>query len=259
MCSSYQVEQKQSVVVFRICREQAANAFCRATLLALGDVARRAGHDRSVRCLFITGSGNKYFCAGADLRERRHWTQQQVLDQLALYRSELGALDQCAVPVIAAINGLALGGGLEIALACDLRIAVPHAVFGCPECSLAIIPGAGATQRLPKTIGPSRAKEMILLGRRIDSATALHWGLVNEICPTETDLIDYAMKWVEPITSGAPIAQAAALEAIDAAGLALEQGLAVEARAYGQTLATEDRIEALNAFAQKRPARFVGR
>ncbi len=180
--------------------------------------------------------------------------------QIDLYRSELGPLDRSPKPVVAAINGVALGGGLELALACDLRVASANAVLGLPETSLGIIPGAGGTQRLPRIVGEGRAKEMILLARRIQAAEALAWGLVNRVTPAGKNVVDDAIEWIGPIAEGAPIAQAAALEAID-------RGLRQRARnrpliekvSYEKTLATEDRREALAAFAAKRPPRFQGR
>ncbi|GAC1352436.1 MAG: enoyl-CoA hydratase [Polyangiales bacterium] len=213
-----------------------------------------------MRALIITGAGDKAFCAGADLKERQALTKDQVRDVVNLYRTEFGAIDCCPKPVIAAINGVALGGGLELALTCDLRVAAAGAILALPETSLAIIPGAGGTQKLPRVIGEARAKEMILLARRLTADEAQEWGLVNRVVPKGAKLVDEVLAFIEPILKGAPIAQAAALEAIDE-GLdaTLEAGIRLEVRAYERTLESEDRDEALRAFAEKREPKFHGR
>ena len=187
-------------------------------------------------------------------------SENDVRVQVDLYRSELGPLDRSPKPVVAAINGAALGGGLELALCCDLRVAAAHAQLGLPETSLGIIPGAGGTQRLPRLVGEARAKEMILLARRLTADEALAWGLVNRVTPTGKSVVDDAIEWMRPIAEGAPIAQAAALEAIDRAlDATLEQGLELEKVSYDKTLVSQDRREALAAFAEKRKPRFQGK
>lgn len=259
MSVGFELERIDRAIVFRICRPKQANAFDRNTLLALGDTARMAASDASVRCLIVTGQGAKHFCAGADLHERHGWSTEQVREQLQLYRSELGALDRCAVPTVAAINGTCLGGGLEIALACDLRTATANATFALPECGLGIIPGAGGTQRLPRLIGPARTKQMILLGTRINASQALDWGLVNRICPDGSELIHDTLDWLEPILNGAPIAHEAALCAVDASELPLNEGLTIEAKLYDRALVSNDRNEGLRAFVERRPPKFLGK
>jgi methylglutaconyl-CoA hydratase len=254
------VEQRGAVAIWVLDRPDRMNALSRAMLVALGKLARDAATNPSVRAVVVTGAGDKAFCAGADLKERRAMTDEDVRGLLDLYRSELGPLDRMPKPVIAAINGVALGGGLELALACDLRVASADAVLGLPETSIAIIPGAGGTQRLPRIVGEGRAKEMILLARRLSAAEALAWGLVNRVTPAGDSVVDDAVEWIQPIAAGAPLAQAAALEAIDRARDApLETGLLLEKLSYEKTLASEDRREALAAFAEKRPPRFQGR
>jgi enoyl-CoA hydratase/carnithine racemase len=254
------VEQRGAVAVWTLDRPDRMNALSREMLIALGKLSREAATNASVRAVVITGSGDKAFCAGADLKERRTMSDDDVRALIDLYRSELGPLDRLPKPVVAAINGLALGGGLELALACDLRVASASAVLGLPETSIAIIPGAGGTQRLPRIVGEGRAKEMILLARRLGAAEALAWGLVNRVTPAGTSVVDDAVEWVAPIAAGAPLAQAAALEAIDRGrDTSLEIGLLLEKVSYEKTLASEDRREALAAFAAKRPPRFQGR
>ena len=253
------VDQRGSVAVLTLDRVDRANALSRAALLALGKLAREAATNPSVRAIVVTGAGDRAFCAGADLKERLGMSENEVRLQLALYGSELAWLDRSPKPVVAAINGAALGGGLELALCCDLRVAAAHAQLGLPETSLGIIPAAGGTQRLPRMVGEARAKEMILLGRRLTSAEALSWGLIHRVA-TGKGVVEDALEWIRPITEGAPIAQAAALSAIDRAlDVTLEVGLELERVAYERTLASEDRREALAAFAEKRAPRFQGR
>jgi methylglutaconyl-CoA hydratase len=254
------IEQRGAVVIWTIDRADRMNALSRATLLALGKLSREAATNPSVHAIVISGAGDKAFSAGADLKERQAMTENEVRALLDLYRSELGTLDRAPKPVVAALNGLALGGGLELALCCDLRIAAAHAQLGLPETSLGIVPGAGGTQRLPRIVGEARAKEMILLSRRLSADEALGWGLVNRVTPAGRSVVDDAVDWIRPIAEGAPIAQAAALEAIDRAfDVSLEFGLELEKLSYEKTLVSEDRREALSAFAAKRPPRFQGR
>jgi methylglutaconyl-CoA hydratase len=254
------VEHRGAAAIWTIDRADRRNALSRATVLALGSLAREAEASASIRAVVLTGSGEVAFCAGADLKERRAMDDDAVRAQLELYRSELAALDRLSKPVVAAINGVALGGGLELALCCDLRVASARAVLGFPETSLGIIPGAGGTQRLPRMVGEARAKEMILLGRRLSAEEALAWGLVHRVTPGAGGVVDDALEWIRPILDGAPIAQAAALRAIDRAlDVSLDIGLEVEKANYEKTLASEDRREALAAFAEKRTPRFQGK
>jgi enoyl-CoA hydratase/carnithine racemase len=254
------VEQRGAVAVWTIDRADRANALSRPTLLAFGKLAREAATNPSIRAIVVTGAGDKAFCAGADLKERQGMSENDVRVQVGLYRSELGPLDRSPKPVVAAISGAALGGGLELALCCDLRVAAAHAVLGLPETSLGIIPGAGGTQRLPRVVGEARAKEMILLARRLSANEALAWGLVNRVTPAGKSVLDDTLEWVAPIADGAPIAQGAALEAIDRSfDTTLELGLELERVSYDRTIVSEDRREALAAFAEKRKPAFKGR
>jgi methylglutaconyl-CoA hydratase len=258
--SPIRVERRGTVALWTIDRPDRMNALSRGTLLAFGKLAREAVGDKAVRAIVITGAGEKAFCAGADLKERQGMTENDVRLQVELYRSELGPLDRSPKPVVAAVNGVAYGGGLELALVADLRVAAEHALLALPETTLGIIPGAGGTQRLPRLVGEARAKEMILLGRRLTATEALAWGLVNRVTPKGTNLVDDAIAWIEPIANGAPIAQAAALEAIDRSfDVGLDLGLELEKVSYDKTLVSEDRREALAAFAEKRKPKFSGR
>jgi methylglutaconyl-CoA hydratase len=258
--SPIRVTQRGSVSVWTLDRPERMNALSRAALISLGALAREAQDNDSIRAIVITGVGDKAFCAGADLKDRQKMSDDDVRDLLDAYRTELGCIDQSSKPVIAAINGVALGGGLELALSCDLRVAATHAKLGMPETSLAVIPGAGGTQRLPRLVGEARAKEMILLARSVSAEDALAWGLVNAVAPAGSNVVDYAMEWIAPIAQGAAIAQAAALESIDRAfDVPLAAGLLLEKLSYDKTLTSDDRREALAAVAEKRKPQFRGR
>jgi len=253
------LSRRGAAAILTIDRPDRSNALSRETLLALGQLAREAIADREVRAIVVTGAGDKAFSAGADLKERQGMDENEVRVQLGHYRDELGVLDRSPKPVVAAINGVALGGGLELALICDLRVAASTAVFALPETTLGIIPGAGGTQRLPRVVGEARAKEMILLGRRLSAAEALTWGLVNRVSPPNTAVLDDTLAFIEPITNGAPIAQAAALAAIDASyDASLAHGLELERVYYDACLRSHDRRLALEAFAQKKRPSFTG-
>jgi methylglutaconyl-CoA hydratase len=253
------IERHGAVGVLIIDRADRRNALSRETLYALGRLGKELVDDPAIRAIVVTGAGDKAFCAGADLKERQGMSPDDVRKQVGLYRTELAVLDHSPKPVVAALNGVALGGGLELALICDLRVAAPHAEFALPETTLGIIPGAGGTQRLPRLIGEARAKQMILLGRRFGVAEALSWGLINRISPLDTPVLEDTIAWLEPVSNGAPIAQRAALEAIDASyEVSLERGLELERVYYDETLRSEDRLEALRAFAEKRRPTFRG-
>jgi enoyl-CoA hydratase/carnithine racemase len=255
-----ELERRGGVAILTLNRADRMNALSRDTLHAFGRLGRELAADRELRAIVLTGAGDKAFCAGADLKERQGMDENAVRDQVKLYRSELGWLDSSRVPVVAAINGVALGGGLELALLCDLRVAAAHAKLGLPETTIGIIPGAGGTQRLPRVVGEARAKELILLGRRLDANEALAMGLVNRVTPAGTNVLDDTLEWIRPIAEGAPIALAAALGAIDASfSVPLEHGLELERVFYDECLRSEDRVEALRAFAEKRKPAFKGR
>ncbi len=258
--SPVRLDRHGAIGVLTIDRADRRNALSRDTLFALGRLGRELIGDAAVRAIVVTGAGDKAFCAGADLKERQGMSTDDVRAQVGLYRSELGVLADSPKPVVAAINGVAFGGGLELALLCDLRVASPHAELALPETGLGIIPGAGGTQRLPRVVGEARAKEMILLGRKVSAQEALAWGLVNRVAAEGKSVLEDALEFLAPIASGAPIAQAAALRAIEFAyEVPLSLGLELERVAYDETLRSEDRLEALRAFAEKRRPSFQGR
>ncbi|HEX3597208.1 MAG TPA: enoyl-CoA hydratase-related protein [Polyangiaceae bacterium] len=254
------VERRLGLAIVTLDRPDRMNAMSRMMLDELGRVGEELSTDDAIRAVIITGAGNQAFCAGADLKERRAMSEDEVREHLRVHREKLSWIEPFPSPVIAAINGVALGGGLELAMLCDLRVAAEHAIVGLPETSLGIIPGAGGTQRLPRIIGEARAKELILLGRRISAAHALAVGLVNRVSRPGANVLDDTIEWIRPIIEGAPLAQRAALAAIDvSAVLELEEGLEQEAALYDTCLSSEDRREALNAFADKRKPSFKGK
>lgn len=254
------LERQGHLAIVTLNRPERMNALSRDLLLALGEVGRELVHDSEIRAVVLTGSGDRAFCAGADLKERREMSEEEIRRQLHLYESELGWLSAPHFPTIAAINGVALGGGLELAMCCDLRVAVASAELGLPETSLGIIPAAGGTQRLVRLVGEARAKEMILLGQRLSAKQALAIGLVHRLVKNPVKLLQKTLEYIQPILDGAPIAERAALRAIAAAGdLPLSAGLAMERQCYELCLTSEDRKEALAAFAEKRRPKYLGK
>jgi enoyl-CoA hydratase/carnithine racemase len=257
--ATVRVEREGPLAIWTLDRPDRRNALSRATVRRIGALARDATKDRSLRAVILTGAGDKAFCAGADLKERRDMDEEAVRDFLGLYRAAFGALDALPVPVVAAINGAAFGGGLELALSCDLRVMSESAQVGLTEVSLAIIPGAGGTQRLTRLLGPAKAKELILLSRRLDADEAHSLGIVNRVATDGQSALDCARELVAPLLEAAPIAVSAALEAIDAAtDLPLDAGLLRERACYERTLESADRLEALAAFNEKRKPVYRG-
>jgi enoyl-CoA hydratase/carnithine racemase len=215
--------------------------------------------DSAVRALIVTGAGEKAFCAGADLKERATLSPEQVKQFIFTIRRVFDDLEQFTKPVIAAVNGIALGGGTELALASDIRIASENATMGLTETRLAIIPGAGGTQRLPRLIGKGLAKELIFTGRRVDAQEALRIGLVNHVYPSDR-LLAECRAMAALICEGGPIAIQQAKYAINRGSETdLHTGLAIESNAYWICIPTEDRLEGLTAFREKRKPKYQGK
>ena len=247
------------VVWLTIERPEVLNCLSFPTLKRLRTLCEELREDLSIRAVLITGSGDKAFCAGADLKERKTMPKERVPLFVRNIRAVMDDVEALPQPTIGVVNGVAFGGGTELLLACDLRVAAPHAQLGLTETSLAIIPGAGGTQRLPRLVGKSRAKDLILTARKLDAAEAERIGLVNRIAP-EGRLRETALELARAIAANGPVAVRAAKAAIDQGGEApLAQGLEVEARCYERVLPTEDRLEALAAFAEKRRPVYRGR
>lgn len=251
--------QKEGAVgILTIDRPQVHNCLNLETLLSLREWITSLCSDKETRVVLVTGSGDKAFCTGADLKERRTLTPQQVEHYIRTIRDTFTELEKIPKPVIAAINGLALGGGTELALACDLRVMSESAQMGLTETSLGIIPGAGGTQRLPRLVGKGIAKELIFSARRILSDESLRIGLVNRVVPAD-HLMPAALSLAQQIAEQAPLALAQAKYAIDY-GLEVDQatGLAMESHAYQLLIPTKDRLEGLEAFREKRKPVYRG-
>ncbi len=240
-------------------RPEVMNSFNFAMLRELRDCMEKLQWDREVRVVVITGAGEKAFCAGADLKERATLAEDQVRQFIYTIRNLFTFIEYMNKPVIAAVNGVALGGGTELALACDIRIASESATMGLTETRLAIIPGAGGTQRLPRLVGRGKAKELIFTGRRVDAKEALEIGLVNKVAPAEK-LIDACLEMAAMICEAGPVAIGQAKYAINYGLEAdLHTGLAIESNAYWVTIPTEDRLEGLTAFREKRKPVYKGK
>lgn len=253
------VERDGVVARLVLNRPHCANALSRPMIAqARAELAKLAGCP-DLRVLVLTGTGAKAFCAGADLKERRGLTLEQTRDFLDELGALARALEAFPRPVVAAIRGAALGGGLELALAADLRLAAESATLGLAEVRLGIIPGAGGTQRLTRLCGVAVAKELTLTGRKIDAPTALRLGLVSAVVPD--DRLDTAVAGLAAeLAAAGPLALTEAKRAIDGGfGLPLPEALALERAAYERVLTTDDRDEGLRAFAEKRPPRFTGK
>ena len=251
--------QKGKVAVISFNRPEAMNALstqmAREILAALEEMEE----DDGVFAAVLTAEGDRAFCVGADLKERKTMSKEEMKKQRALFVRTFSAVAMFPKPLVAAVNGYALGGGCEFALGCDFIIAAENAVFGLPEVGLAIIPGGGGTQLLPRVIGRNRAKELIFTGRRIPAAEALRLGLVNYVVPRE-ELMKKTMEIMEEIIQNGPVALRQAKRAIN---LGLEVDLAtafaLEAECYNVCLATEDRDEGLRAFNEKRKPVYKNR
>ncbi|MCL6599061.1 MAG: enoyl-CoA hydratase [Alicyclobacillus macrosporangiidus] len=252
-------EADGGVVTLTLNRPEAANALSVALLDALQVALDDLQHDPETRAVILTGAGNKVFCAGADLKERRGMDEGQVRRTVDRIRRVVEQVAGLPMPVIAALEGSAFGGGLELAMACDLRVAARGVRLGLTETSLAIIPGAGGTQRLPRLVGVAKAKELIFTARRIPAEEALAIGLVNQVVP-EGEAWRAARVLAEEIAQNGPVAVRQAKFAIDHGMNAdLATGLALEREAYERVIPTEDRREGLAAFAEKRKPRYQGR
>ncbi len=252
-------ETRGQVAILTLNRPDVMNSFNFAMLNALKAVIEEMRFDPEIRVVIITGAGEKAFCSGADLKERATLSPMEVKKFIYTIRNLFTEIENLNKPVIAAVNGVALGGGTELSLACDIRIASNNAGMGLTETRLAIIPGAGGTQRLPRLIGRGLAKELIFTGKRVTAAEALEIGLVNRVCEGDK-LIEEAMKMAEMICETGPIAIEQAKYAINK-GMEtdLATGLAIESNAYWITIPTEDRLEGLAAFREKRKPVYKGK
>jgi enoyl-CoA hydratase/carnithine racemase len=252
------VENRGAIRVLTIDGEKQMNVLSRALVAELAQHARQATVEAAVRAVVVTGAGSRAFCAGANLKERLDWNESDIRKWLVELHAGFREIERCSKPWIAAVNGLALGGGCELALACDLRVMDPAAQIGLTETRVGIIPGGGGTVRLSRIIGMGRAKDMILTARRVDADEALQLGLANRISAAG-ESVSAALALGGEIADNAPIAVAAAKAAIeDGWDLALDIALEAERRHYEKVLLSEDRLEGLRAFAEKRPPKWKG-
>lgn len=259
MSSLVLMEVNQSIATLTLNRPTVGNALSFPTLLQLRQMVQEIAQRRDIRVVVITGAGSKVFCAGADLKERKTMSEQEVRQFLSLIRDTFTDIADLPQPVIAAMNGGAFGGGLELALACDFRIAEEQILMGLTETSLGIIPGAGGTQRLPRLIGVNKAKELIFTAKRLTAGEAATIGLVTqEVSRGEALLKAYQL--AEEIKKNAPLALAQAKFAIDRGmDSDMKTGIWIEAKAYECLIPTEDRLEGLRAFAEKRKPNYQGK
>ena len=257
--SSLMVERRpDGILIVTINRPERRNALDRITLALGRKLIRDILYDKTARVLIVTGAGDIAFCAGADLKEREGMSMDEVRQYIRYIRDTFTEIENLPIPVIAAINGFALGGGLELALACDMRVCAPGAKMALNETSLGIIPGGGGTVRLPRLVGKGVAKEMILSARWVEAEEAMRIGLVNAVAP-EGKLMETAIAMAERIVANGPIAVTQAKYVINRGlELDLEQALQTESDAYEVCIPTKDRLEALAAFKEKRKPQFKG-
>lgn len=254
----YEVAE-DGIATATINRPDKLNALNAEVITDLGRLADEAEKDKSVRALIITGSGPKAFVAGADITELAAVDGGEGRKLAERGQAVFRALERLHKPVIAAVNGFALGGGCELAMACHIRVAAPNARFGQPEVRLGLIPGYGGTVRLPRLVGRGIATELLLTGRMVDADEAARIGLVNRVVAAES-LLDEARAIARSILEMGPLAVAICLDQIDrSVDSTMERALELEAEAFGAACASEDKREGTAAFLEKRPANFTGR
>jgi enoyl-CoA hydratase len=253
------VFEKDAVATLTVNRPAALNALNRTVLEEMAQVLRELRQDSAVHVLIVTGAGDRAFVAGADIAAMSEMSAVEGLEFCRLGHHVMQTFEDLPIPVIAAVNGFALGGGLELAMACDLAIASEKARFGQPEINLALIPGFGGTQRLPHRIGHVRARELVMTGEMIDAKTALEWRLVNQVV-APGELMDTARKLAAKLAGKPPIALRQAKAALRASFTMEEDaGLRFEQQAFGVAFASADRVEGTKAFLAKRQPKWQGR
>ncbi|PLR71804.1 enoyl-CoA hydratase-related protein [Bacillus sp. UMB0728] len=257
--SSIDLKVENHTAVITLNRPEALNAFNYETLEELQRTVEDIRINPDVRIVIFIGAGDKAFSVGADLKERKTLSQTEVKRNVYKIGEVFSLIDHLPQPTIAAINGFAFGGGMELALSCDFRLAAQGTKMGLTETSLAIIPGAGGTQRLPRLIGQAKALELILTARRLTTEDALHYGLLTKAVPQE-QLLEECLKLAEEMLANGPVAlQQAKFAVKQGMNADLQTGLQIERKAYEVTIPTEDRLEALQAFSEKRKPEFKGR
>ncbi len=253
-----QLSKENSIATVTINRPEKLNALNKDTIEELHQVFLELEKNYQTRVIILTGSGEKAFVAGADISEFADFTVEEGI-QLAARGQDLlfNFVENLKIPVIAAVNGFALGGGLELAMACHFRVASDTAKMGLPEVSLGVIPGYGGTQRLPQLIGKGRAMELIMTAGMIAAEEAYRMGLVNHIVP-QAELLDYCKSIANRIIKNSPLAITKAIKAINASNKEGENGFETEIKSFGRCFGTEDFKEGTTAFLEKRKAVFTG-
>ena len=250
------ISKKNQIGILTINRPGSLNAMNKAVLLEFINELKKLQSENDIRVIIITGSGEKAFIAGADIKLMQKMNQKEAFEFANLGQELADLIEKSAKPVIAAVNGYALGGGCEIALSCHLRIASDNAVFAQPEVKIGLLPGWGGTQRLPRIIGRGLANEVILTGRNVIAKEALNIGLVNKVVPQE-ELINTCFHIAYMILKNSPNAIAESIKLIRlAAGTKLKKGLSIEAKSFSELFETEETAEGLTAFVEKRPPKF---
>jgi enoyl-CoA hydratase len=252
-------ERREPVAIIRLNRPEKLNALSAEMVSSLSDIFTNLESQRDLRAVILTGTGDKAFCAGTDITELAELDETRALEVSARGQSLCNQIEDCSVPVIAAVNGIAAGGGCELVLACHLRIAATNAQFSLPETKLGIIPAYGGTQRLAREIGEGRALEMMLTGRTVGAEEAFRVGLVNRVAPA-LELLAQAEALAHEIAQLAPLAIRACLEAVtQGTQLSLAEGLALESKLFARLFATDDVREGTSAFLEKRTPSFKGK
>lgn len=259
MSEVVKLEKIEKILIVKISRPEALNALNKEVLNSLEEVLEKAKEDTEIRGIIITGEGEKAFVAGADIKEFSNYTPLEAKIMSERGQKLFSKIENFKKPILAAINGFALGGGCELALACHIRIASRGAKFGQPEVNLGIIPGYGGTQRLPRIVGLGRALELILSGKMIDAEEAYRIGLVNKVVEMQ-DLMEESKKILNQIIEKGPIALELALESvISGMEMTKEEGLKLERTNFAISFSTEDMKEGVKAFIEKRKPEFKGK
>lgn len=252
-------DKRNQIAYVTVSRPKVLNALNMATMEELRRAFTLVKDDADVRVAILTGEGEKAFIAGADINELATQTATDGKEYASRGQAVLDLIENCGKPVIACVNGFALGGGCEVAMACTMRLASDNAKLGQPEVKLGIIPGYGGTQRLPRLVGKGLAQQILLTGEMISAQEALRIGLVNEVVP-QAELLSRAEALAQKIAANAPLAVQYVIEAVNKGmEMTLQEGLFLEAALFGVCCATEDKNEGTEAFLKKRPAEFKGK
>jgi len=250
--------EKDGVLMIILNRPEALNALNQLLLSDLRQILEDIHLNPEIKGIILTGAGEKAFAAGADIKEFTGLDEHNARELAENGQKIFSLIENCPKPVIAAVNGFALGGGCELAMACHLRVAAPNAKFGQPEVNLGIIPGYGGTQRLTQLVGKGRALELMMTGDMVDAETALQIGLVNHLVGSHEELLPRCHKLLDKINSKAPLAITGVIESVNAF-YGQGDGYKTEADCFGKCAATEDFMEGTNAFIEKRPPSFSGK